>query len=276
MIDLSQLMGGKHFTIPCTISRNGHGIDLHALVDTGANGFAFIDTACAIDTAKFLNIKTTPLKEPIAVKGFDGNRGHAVTHILSLNLSIDGRRQTNVPFCILDLGNHDIILGLKWMDYFNIWLNPRSRTLVWPNDESRLSLPLFQREIRTQRQALMPKAVDVVHQQDMDARDQALEQEDARRSGGAHGQLGVKILKRIDPQATIVSDNCSYQDQSINTIQRTTPLITTQQDGENIDDPRRRPWVSKDITKHTQRIDLSGQFPENGPRTQGICYSFSG
>jgi len=72
MIDLSQLMGGRHFTIPCTISRNGYGIDLHALADTGANGFAFIDTACAIDTAKFLNLEATPLKEPIAVKGFDG------------------------------------------------------------------------------------------------------------------------------------------------------------------------------------------------------------
>jgi hypothetical protein len=113
MIDLSQLMGGRHFTIPCTISHNGYGIDLYALADTGANGFAFIDTACAIDTAKFLNIKATELKEPIAVKGFDGKQGYAVTYFLTLHLSIDGQRQTNIPFCILDLGNHDIILGLK-------------------------------------------------------------------------------------------------------------------------------------------------------------------
>jgi Aspartyl protease len=120
MIDLSQLMGGRHFTIPCTISHNGYRIDLHALADTGANGFAFIDTACAIDTAKFLNIKATKLKEPIAVKGFDGKQGYAVTHFLTLHLSIDGQRQTNIPFCILDLGNHDIILRLKWIDYFNV------------------------------------------------------------------------------------------------------------------------------------------------------------
>src|SRR5208282_1303542 len=78
MIDLSWLMGGKHFTIPCTISHNGYGIDLHALADTRANGFAFIDTACAIDTAKFLNITATQLEKPIAVKGFDGKQGHAV------------------------------------------------------------------------------------------------------------------------------------------------------------------------------------------------------
>lgn len=106
-------MGGNHFTVPCTISRNGYGINLDALADTGANEFAFIDTACAIDVAKVLDIKATRLEKPITVKGFDGKRGKVVTHILILHLSIDGRRQTNIPFCILDLGNHDIILGLK-------------------------------------------------------------------------------------------------------------------------------------------------------------------
>jgi hypothetical protein len=50
---------------------NGYRIDLYALADTRANRFAFIDTAYAIDTAKFLNIKATELKELIAVKGFD-------------------------------------------------------------------------------------------------------------------------------------------------------------------------------------------------------------
>jgi Retroviral aspartyl protease len=164
-------MGRRHFTILCTISHNGYGIDLHALADTRANGFAFIDTACAIDTAKFLNIKATELKEPIAVKGFDGKQGYAVTHFLTLHLSIDGQRQTNIPFCILDLGNYDIILGLKWMDYFNVWLDPRRRTLVWPNDESRLSTPSFQKEVKVKRQALVPKGVNRAHQRDAEARD---------------------------------------------------------------------------------------------------------
>jgi hypothetical protein len=84
-------MGRKHFTILCTILRNRYRIDLHTLTDTGANGFAFIDTACAINIAKFLNIKATQLKEPIAVKGFDSKQGRAVTHILTLHLSIDRR-----------------------------------------------------------------------------------------------------------------------------------------------------------------------------------------
>src|SRR5579871_1828039 len=178
-------MGGKHFTVPCTISRNGYGIDLNALADTGANGFAFIDTACAIDVAKFLNIKATRLEKPISVKGFDGRRGKAATHILILHLTLDGRRQTDIPFCILDLGNHDMILGLKWMEYFDIWLNPRSRRLIWPDDDDRLSPPSFHREIRTHRQALSPRNAQPTHQQDVKIRDQAFALEDVRRRAGA-------------------------------------------------------------------------------------------
>src|SRR5271155_4730455 len=102
------------------------------------------------------------------------------------------------------------------MDYFNVWLDPRKRTLVWPNDESRLSPPLFQKEIRTPRQALVPKRVHKAHQRDAEARDRALEQEDARRSSGARSQQCVKILThqevrlQAEPQATVVPDNCSY------------------------------------------------------------------
>jgi hypothetical protein len=58
-------MGGKHFTVLCTVSRNGYGVNTTALIDTGANGFAFINTACAIDVAKFLNVKATLLEKPV-------------------------------------------------------------------------------------------------------------------------------------------------------------------------------------------------------------------
>jgi hypothetical protein len=83
------LIGERHFTVLCTISYNGFGIDLYALANTRANRFAFIDTTYTINTAKFLNIKATQLEEPIVVKGFDSKQGHTVTYILSLHLSIN-------------------------------------------------------------------------------------------------------------------------------------------------------------------------------------------
>src|SRR5204862_72202 len=111
--------------------------------------------------------QSTPVEKPITVKGFDGRGGKAVTHILILHLSLDGCQQTNIPFCILDLGNHDIILGLKWMEYFDIWLNPCNRRLVWPDDESRLAPPSFHREIRTHRQALVQREGQTANQKDV-------------------------------------------------------------------------------------------------------------
>jgi hypothetical protein len=110
---LSQLVGGPHLTIPCTLSKNGYAVQLYALADSGANGFLFLDTRCAIDTAKFLGIKAQRLPTAINVKGYDGHGGNSITHILRLHLTVDGRRQYNIPFLILDLGLHNYIIRQK-------------------------------------------------------------------------------------------------------------------------------------------------------------------
>jgi hypothetical protein len=69
-------------TVLCTITHNKYVVKLNALASSGANGFVFIDTFCAIDIAKFLNVKTQRLPRPINVKGYDGKAGSAITHIL--------------------------------------------------------------------------------------------------------------------------------------------------------------------------------------------------
>ena len=52
-------MGGKYFIVPYTVSWNRYGVNITALINTGANGFAFINTAYVNDIAKFLNITAT-------------------------------------------------------------------------------------------------------------------------------------------------------------------------------------------------------------------------
>ena len=191
-------MGGRHFTVPCTLSKNGYGITLSALVDSGANGFAFMDTACANDISTFLNLKPEPLVRPIIPKGFDGQPGKAVTHMLTLHLSLDGQRQEDIPFMILDLGNHDVILGLKWMSYFNVWLKPRDKRLMWP-DEPKHPTPLsFQREILVPRTALCHGKIQPKHQQDVYARDQAFTLEDQRRKYGRQPTPAIQVISRLE------------------------------------------------------------------------------
>ena len=58
-------MGGKHFIVPYTVSQNGYGVNTTALINTGANSFAFINTAYVNDVAKFLNVEAIRLEKPI-------------------------------------------------------------------------------------------------------------------------------------------------------------------------------------------------------------------
>ena len=91
-VDLSQLISGKHFTIPCTVSRNGYAIQTTALADSGVNGFVFINTRFTRELMKFLDVPPTTLPTPCPVKGYDGKLGKPVTQILTLHLGVDGRR----------------------------------------------------------------------------------------------------------------------------------------------------------------------------------------
>jgi hypothetical protein len=63
--------------------------------------------------------------------------------MLTLYLLLNGQRQEDIPFIILDLGNYNVILGLKWMFYFNIWLKPRDKRLMWLDEPKYTTPPLF-------------------------------------------------------------------------------------------------------------------------------------
>ena len=169
-------MGGKHLTISCTLASNGYGVISQALIDSGANGFLFIDTQCAIDIAKFLKLKAKRLPRAVPVKGYDGQRGQPVTHYLRLHLSVDGRRQYNVPLLILNLGSYDLILGRKWLAFLDILVDVRRRRLVWPRELEPSTSVI--KEIVVTRDSLRPTKIKRSHQEDADARDQAMELED--------------------------------------------------------------------------------------------------
>ena len=129
-VDLSRLLGGKSFTIPCTLSRNGCGVNTTALADSRANAFALLDTQCARKISEFLGTPIERLERPVPVKGYNGQMGRPITSILQIHLQVNGRRQYNVPFLVTDLGHHDVILGRKWLAYLDLWLDVRNRQLI--------------------------------------------------------------------------------------------------------------------------------------------------
>jgi predicted aspartyl protease len=54
-VDLAKLVRGSALTLPYTISNNGLSIQTQTLINTGANGFIFIDLELAKKAAYFLD-----------------------------------------------------------------------------------------------------------------------------------------------------------------------------------------------------------------------------
>ena len=244
-IDLSRLMGSKHFTVPCILSYNGYGINTNTLVDTGANGFSFIDTSFAIDVMKFLNIKPQLLAQSIPIKGYDGKHKSNASHYLVVHLTIDGRCQESIPFIILDLGQHDIILGLRWMAHFDIWLNVREQKLIWPEPKSQEPTSHFRKEIYVPRDNIRPKPIQGHHQEDVQARDRAFHLEDKRREAGRKSTL---------PDQEIQTFGGAYEKEirdRIRTMQRELALLRTPS---NVQHQKREPRL---LEKKLPSIDIA-------------------
>lgn len=152
-MDLGRLLGGQSFTVPSQVAHNGISIPLSALADTGANGYLFLNTHRATEIAEFLRIPIQQLDQPSRTKGFDGQPGPPITHVVVLHLWIGGRRFLNQPFLILDLGQHDMIVGRKWFMDQDVWLDVKNHRLIWPNQR-----PLTAR-IQAKQNTIIPKQI---------------------------------------------------------------------------------------------------------------------
>jgi predicted aspartyl protease len=194
-LDLSLLLGGKHFTFPCTISFNGFAISTYSLIDTGANGFIFISEKFAWLLLQKLGWKIEKLPFPsLPIKGYDGRRGPSITSFLRTHLILDGRRIYNVPFLVLPLGNHDIIIGKTFLEYFNISPNIAQRKLYWPRNHPKTT-SVITPGINIPRQILQRPAVQGTHQQDMEARDQLIKLDERRQRAGHNSISHISSVK---------------------------------------------------------------------------------
>jgi predicted aspartyl protease len=263
-------------TIPCTLSNNGYSIQLHALADSGANGFLFLDTLCAIEMAKFLGLKAQRLPATINVKGYDGKTSNSITHILRLHLTIDGRRQYNVPFLILDLGSHDCIIGRKWFEHFNVLIDAKERCFHWPQHLN----PSYSvvKEILIPREALasqQPAKYIAKYQRDVEARDRAFEAEDQRRAAGRQSELYCGNFEDSENSSTEEAIFDSSTEDSDYTNPSTSPDSETDEsaDESESEEPRltspREPWKPT-ILRRTHKWDMQDEIQKMNDNLAGI------
>ena len=156
-----------------------------------------------------------------------------ITSLLQAHLRVDGWRQYNVPFLITDLGNHDIILGQKWLSFLDLWLDVRNRQLIWPT--SLPPTPMFVKEITTSMQNILGRSPDPRHQEDANQRDKKLQEEI---------QLGrVRLLQ------------C--------------PKETPQEPTAMPPSHKHQPWTPKRIERHTEQLDYTGSLQKMDDELQG-------
>ena len=110
-LDLTKLLGGDSLTTRVTLTSNGLSYKVSALLDTGANGYALIDSGLLKSLPPFFKISIRPLPSPFHVKTFNGSSGRSITRYASINMTVDKRLQTFTPFLVTNLGSHGIILG---------------------------------------------------------------------------------------------------------------------------------------------------------------------
>ena len=126
------MFGGKHFRVPTVLCSKGYGVSLQSLVDTGAQGFLFLNSAIARTISSSLQVPIRRLPFKITVKGFQDQVQTRVNQYIRLHLSVDGRKIYNCPFVIMDLGSQDCIIGIKWLRRFQLQLDTIRNRIVWP------------------------------------------------------------------------------------------------------------------------------------------------
>jgi hypothetical protein len=80
----------ESFTIHIRLAKNSLSIASRALIDTGANGLAFINRHLALLLLKHFQTTLVELNGPLRVKGFDGSEAKPIQHVLIVHLLIDG------------------------------------------------------------------------------------------------------------------------------------------------------------------------------------------
>jgi len=97
------LLKGDSFTFLYTISSNRLRIKTRTLINTRANGYAFINTEFAALATRFLDTKTQRLLIPCNIRGFDSKIAQLITNYIKLTLLIN-KRQIKVLMLVIQLG----------------------------------------------------------------------------------------------------------------------------------------------------------------------------
>jgi predicted aspartyl protease len=204
--EVAHLLGGVPLTGRFTLAYNGLCVTVpEALIDTGANGFIFINHQLANQLVKRLGAEVRGI-DPHPVGGFEGRVTQRLTQKVRAHIRVQGVG-FNDQWMLVARMKQPMIVGRKWLDYHDIWVDCRRRRLLPPPTMPRTFLT---REICVDETKAV---VDPNAEADVQKREKAMAEEDARRRNGRTNasiiplrvskspQLTTEVLATIEPQS---------------------------------------------------------------------------
>jgi hypothetical protein len=170
-----------------------------------------MDIFLAEKLAQHFQTHVIPLGQPCAVKGYNSKTAILITHLIRLTLKIQGQIQQNLPFLIMELGKHDVILGQMWLAKHGVLIDCRYHQLLWPEEVSLKDELLSKQDLFIPKSILSrSKEVYPEHQEDTDRRDGLLDQDIRREQGDPE-----KAVQRVDsiPRQTPTRYGRTYRQQ---------------------------------------------------------------
>ena len=178
---MTRLLGNdkESFTISIRLAKNSLSIASRALIDTGANGLAFIDAHLAGLLTKNFQTSLVALNDPLRVRGFNGTEAQPIRQALALHLLVDGRQCMDMPFLVTDLGKHEVILGKKWLAENRVLPDCYRQRLIWPRERSLKEELVSKHFMGVPRSILKKPSTSRTHQEDVARRDRLWTKEEA-------------------------------------------------------------------------------------------------
>lgn len=175
---------------------NGCGVEIQALADTGANGYLFINQTLANFLIKSIGAKIQDLPYSVPIRGYNSSIRSLAKQFIRLHLTVDGRLIKNCPFIIMDLGDQDMILGLKWFRHFRVRLDSHQNRLLWPSAYP--PTPSWVKILRIPYTSGKSLRVNSYFQTDVNRRDKAIYHDEYRQSKGL-GEIPLSLIAPRDP-----------------------------------------------------------------------------
>src|SRR5436190_1380733 len=122
------------------------------------------------------------LHSTIQAKGYNRCNRQAASHYLNINLIVEGHHQYNIPFIVLNLGAHEVILGHMWFEYFWVNLDVAGHKLIWPLKNT--PTPSFMQIIQIAHKDLVHQTTPKAICKDIAQRDATIAHDDKRQQDG--------------------------------------------------------------------------------------------